>query len=99
MPKPLTRRERSIAAKYRRFLRAKQEGENAYGRADRIAFEIAKKIGGNISRISDLRGVKAINRIEEAIAKAESEQTMPKLWGHGAGRFFDLKDVPLDSSD
>ena len=93
---PLTKRERSIAAKYRRMLKAKEKASAQYDLADRLAFEIAKKSKGEVVRISEAKGVQAIDQMQAAIEhpKRRPEQ-MPKGWCHAAFRQFEIEEVKL----
>jgi hypothetical protein len=96
--KPLTRRERSIAAKYKKFLRAQARASGQYELADRLALQIAKDLGGDgkTARIAiDGRGIQVIDNYQAAIAKAKATGIMPKVWAHAAGRQYELKEVSV----
>lgn len=95
--KPLTRRERSIAAKYRRLLKAEDRASIEYQRADRIALAIAQQLGGHGKqcRISaEGKGIRVVEPIKAAIEKAEPDE-MPKAWAHGSVRQFKIDEVKL----
>lgn len=44
---PLSKRERSIASKYRKYERSREQAKKFYDRADRLLLEIAKSIQPN----------------------------------------------------
>jgi hypothetical protein len=92
----LSKRERSIAAKYRRMLRAKEKAGAQYELADKLAFEIAGKSKGQVVRISDSKGIQAVDQMQAAIShpKRKPEQ-MPKGWCHAAFRQFEIEEVKL----
>jgi len=92
----LTKRERSIAAKYRRMLKAKEKAGAQYDLADRLALEIATKSKGEVVRISESKGIQAIDQMQAAInhPKRKPEQ-MPKGWAHAAFRQFEIEEVKL----
>lgn len=97
--KALTRKERSIAAKYRKLVKAQDLASAKYELVDRIGFEIARQAGGNgkTVRISaDGKGLEVIDNYLAAInhPKRKPEQ-MPKVWAHGCVRQFDFKEVNL----
>jgi len=95
-PKPLTKRERSFAHKYRRMLKAKERAGAQYELADRIALDIAKKSKGELVRISDTKGIQAVDQMQAAIdhPKRQPDQ-MPKGWCHAAFRQFEIEEVKL----
>ena len=102
MSKPLTRKERSVAAKYRKVLRAQERAAMQYELVDRLSFSIAQQLGGNgkVVRIStEGKAIQVIDQYQAAIShpKREANQ-MPKAWAHGCVRQFDLKEIalPLD---
>lgn len=103
MSKPLTRRERSIAAKYRRLQKAQERASANYELADRISFSIAQLAGGagKTVRISaDGKALQVIDNYQAAIAHPKRDpKQMPKTWAHGSVRQFELKEVsiPLES--
>lgn len=92
----LTKRERSIAAKYRRMVKAKEKAGAQYDLADRLALDIAKKSKGEVVRISEGKGILAIDQMQAAIShpKRKPEQ-MPKGWCHAAFRQFEIEEVRL----
>lgn len=93
---PLTKRERSIASKYRRMVKAKEKASAQYELADRLAFEIAQKSKGDIVRISEGKGIQAVDQMQAAILhpKRKPDQ-MPKGWCHAAFRQFEIEEVKL----
>ena len=97
-PKPLTRRERSIAAKYRKLVKAQDRASLEYERADRLSYQIATLSGGHgkVVRIAESKGIEIIDNYEAAKAhpKRKPEQ-MPKAWAHGSVRQFELKEVTV----
>lgn len=97
--KRLTRKERSIAAKYRKLTKAQERAATQYELADRLAFSIAKQIGGHETRIrisSDGKGIEVVDNYQAAIShpKRKPEQ-MPKAWAHGSVRQFEFKEVQI----
>jgi hypothetical protein len=96
MPKPLTRRERSLAAKYRRMLKAKEKAAVQYELADRLAFEIATKSSGKLVRISDTKGIQAVDQVRAALQHPKRKlDQMPKIWAHAAARLFEIEEVKI----
>lgn len=96
MPKPLTRRERSLAAKYRRLVKAKERAAVQYELADRLAFEIATKTNGKPIRISDTKAIQVVDQVKAAIEhKNRRADQMPKIWAHAAARLFEIEEVKL----
>jgi hypothetical protein len=96
MPKPLTKRERSIAAKYRRMQKAQERAGAQYELADRLAFKIAAQTGGKLVRISDTLGILAVDQAKAALEhpKRKPDQ-MPKIWAHAAARLIAIEEVKL----
>jgi hypothetical protein len=92
----LSKRERSIAAKYRRMVRVKEKASAQYDLADRLAFQIAQKSKGEVVRISDTKGIQAVDQMKAAIShpKRKPDQ-MPKGWAHAAFRQFEIEEVKL----
>lgn len=95
----LTRKERAIAAKYRKLTKAKEKAAAEYERADRLALDIATRAGGagKIVRISlEGKAIQVVDNYQAAIAhpKRKPEQ-MPKAWAHAAVRQFDFEEVTL----
>lgn len=92
----LNKRERSIAAKYRRMVRAQEKAGAQYDLADRLALDIAKKSKGEVVRISDTKGVQAIDQMQAAINHPKRKpEDMPKGWAHAAFRQFKIEEVSL----
>lgn len=96
MPKPLSKRERSIRAKYRKLQNAEAAASAKYAERDRLAFQIAQLGGGHgkTVRIAEDRGVEIVDQYEAAKAKAANGE-MPKAWAHGSVRQFDFKEVAV----
>jgi len=97
MRKRLNRRvERSLAAKYRRMLKAEERAGLQYALAERLAFAIATKSKGEVVRISDTKGIKAVDQMRAAIdhQKRKADE-MPKAWAHAAVRQFKIEEVAL----
>lgn len=96
--KPLTRKERSIAAKYRKLVKVQERASSEYERADRLAFAIAQQVGaGKKIRITaDGKGIEVVDNYQAAIAHPKrGEDQMPKAWAHGSVRQFELKEVRI----
>lgn len=84
---PLSKKERSVAAKFRRYEKAKEQAKKFYDRADLILMEIAKQIQP-----------KGFVRIKEDgqqlhLREAKADERGILGWGHGAVRQYDLKVV------
>ena len=101
--KPLTRKERAIAATYRRLVKAQERASLQYELADRLSFKIAQKAGGHgqVVRINaDGKAIEIIDLYQAAIAhpKRKPDQ-MPKAWAHGSVRQFELKEtsIPIEA--
>ena len=98
----LTRKERSIAAAYRRLQKAQERAALNYELADRLSFAIAQKAGGHgqVVKISvDGKALEVIDNYQAAIAHPKrAPQQMPKAWAHGSVRQFELKEtsIPLE---
>jgi hypothetical protein len=99
MSKPLTRKERSIAAAYRRLQKAEERASAQYELADRLKFAIAQKAGGHgqVVRISsEGKALEIIDNYQAAIAHPKrGEKQMPKAWAHGSVRQFEVKEVSI----
>ena len=96
MSKALTRRERSIATKYRRLVKAQEKASAQYDLADRLAFDIAQKSKGQVVRISETKGIQAIDQMQAAIAHPKRKpDEMPKGWAHAAFRQFKIEEVSI----
>lgn len=91
----LTKRERSIAAKYRRIQRAEVRGSAVYSQADSLTLSLARlmKPGQAIRISAEGKGLVLIDQYAEASAKSDE---MPKVWAHAAARRWKLKEVTLD---
>jgi hypothetical protein len=102
---PLSKRERSIAAKFRRYENTKNKAKALYDRADSILTEIAQQLEG--PKLTKMRAqlaeaVKArhLVRISEDGRQLQLRESGPDEkgilgWGHGAVRQFDPKVVNL----
>ena len=103
MPK-LTKRERSVAYKYKRIQKALERGAASYAEADRLAYSIAKKLDlehGRIVRISvDGKGLQLIdNYVRAQIRPDREEKDMPKCWSKASSvRQFELKEVSVSKA-
>lgn len=99
MSKPLTRRERSVASKYRKLVKAQERASANYELADRISFSIAQQAGGNGKTVrisSEGKALQVIDNYQAAIAHPKRDpQQMPKAWAHGSVRQFELKEVSI----
>ena len=94
--KVLTKRERSLASKYRRFLKAQEKASAQYDLADRLAFDIARTSQGQVIRISETKGIQAIDQMQAAIAHPKRKaDEMPKGWAHAAFRQFKIEEVSI----
>ena len=99
----LTKRERSIAAKFRRYERTKEQAKLLYDKADGILTEIARQLEGpTLTRAREqlLEAAKAkhLIRIHEngqqlSLREAGADEKGILGWGHGAVRQFDPKVV------
>jgi hypothetical protein len=105
MSKPLTRKERAIAATYRRLQKAQERAALQYELADRLSFSIAQKAGGHghVVRINaEGKAIQVIDNYQAAIAHPKREPAqMPKAWAHGSVRQFELKEtsIPLEAAE
>jgi hypothetical protein len=97
--KPLTRKERSAAAIYRKIVKAQTRASTQYELADKLAFQLAQKLGGNgkLVRISaEGRGLQVIDNYQAAIAHPKRlPDQMPKAWAHGSVRQFEFKEIAI----
>ena len=95
----LTRKERKIAAQYRKLQKAQERASTQYDLADRLSFSIAHLAGGHgkIARIStDGKAIQVVDNYQAAIAHPKrAPEQMPKAWAHGSVRQFDLKETTL----
>ena len=100
---PLTKRERSIASKFRRFEATKEKAKTLYDRADHILTDIARSLEGPKltaarAQIAELAKSKHSIRIADSgqqliLREASSDEKGILGWGHGAVRQFDPKVV------
>ena len=101
----LSKRERSIAAKFRRYERTKEQAKTLYDRADGILTEIARQLEGPQltkmrEQVSEAVKAKHTIRIHEdgrqlCLREASPDEKGILGWGHGAVRQFDPKVVNL----
>lgn len=101
----LSKRERSIAAKFRRFEATKEKAKALYEKADGILTEIARELEGPKltamrAQISELAKSRHSIRISESgqsllLREASADEKGILGWGHGAVRQFDPKVVNL----
>jgi len=99
----LTKRERSIAAKFRRYERTKELAKALYDRADGILTEIARELEGPQltkarEQLTEAAKAKHVIRIHEDGRQLHLREAGPDEkgilgWGHGAVRQFDPKVV------
>lgn len=96
----LTKRERSIAAKFRRYSATKEKAKSLYDRADGILTEIARSLeGSKLTRmreqIAEAAKTRHVIRISETqtlhLREAAADEKGILGWGHGAVRQFDPK--------
>jgi hypothetical protein len=94
--KPLTKRERSFAYKYRRIAKVQEKASALYDLADRLTFDISRKSKGQVVRISETKGIQAIDQMQAAIAHPKRKpDEMPKGWAHAAFRQFKIEEVSI----
>ena len=99
----LTKRERSIAAKFRRYERTKEKAKTLYDRADGILTEIARQLEGPTltrarEQLLEAAQKKHMIRISDDgrqlhLREAGADEKGILGWGHGAVRQFDPKVV------
>jgi hypothetical protein len=98
-PKPLTRKERRVAASYRKIQKAKEKASAEYERADRETLKLANLLGGHgaTARISqDGKGIKIVEPLRAALESPKLQAgQMPKAWAHAAVRQFDVEELKL----
>jgi hypothetical protein len=99
----LSKRERSIAAKFKRYQTLKERAKACYDRADSVLMEIAAQLEG--AKITKMRKQLAeLAQARHSIRISESGQELVLReslgdekgilgWGHGAVRQFDPKVV------
>lgn len=100
---PLTKRERSIAAKLKRFEATKEKAKALYDKADGILTDIAQQLEGPKltkmrAQLAELAKSKHTVRISEDgktlhLREAAADEKGIMGWGHGAVRQFDPKVV------
>jgi len=98
---PLTKRERSIAAKFRRYEKSKERAKALYDHADGLLTEIARQLEGPKltkarEQLNELAKTKHTIRIHENGQQLHLREAGPDEkgilgWGHGAVRQFDPK--------
>jgi len=103
MPK-LTKRERSIAAKYRKAQKAAEKGARYYALADQCIYAIAQMLKGEHGRTArintDGKGIMLLDNFVAALTNAKRKpDEMPKAWGHGSVRQFELKEINLFTAE
>jgi len=99
----LTKRERSIAAKFRRYEKTKEQAKTLYDRADGILTEIVRQLEGpTLTRAREqlleaARGKHTIRISDDGrqlhVREATPDEKSILGWGHGAVRQFDPKVV------
>lgn len=103
MSAKLTRKEKSVAAKYRKLVKAQEKAAANYELVDRLSFSIAQLAGGHgkTVRISaEGKALSVTDNYQAAISHPKrSDEQMPKAWAHGCVRQFDIKEtqVPLEA--
>ena len=100
---PLTKHERSIAAKFRRWEKTKEKAKALYERADGILADIARQVEGpkltkmraQLTEAAKTRHLVRISEDGKQLQLRESSADDKGIlgWGHGAVRQFDLKVV------
>lgn len=82
----LTKRERGIAAKYRRYERTLNKAKGLYKLADDLLVELAGKVKvGEVERIG----------AEKGIVVSDEFATATKICAHAFARKWDVKVVPI----
>jgi hypothetical protein len=90
----LTKRERSVASKYRKYEKAREEAKRFYDRADRLLVDIARLVRPKMRcRISEDGKELVVTDLAAEAAKAEDQAIIG--WGHGAVRHYEVKAVKL----
>jgi hypothetical protein len=99
----LTKRERSIAAKFRRYEKTKEQAKTLYDRADGILTEIARQLEGpKLTKMREqlteaAKSYHSIRISEDGrllhLREAGADEKGILGWGHGAVRQFDPKVV------
>lgn len=100
---PLTKRERSIAAKFRKWEQTKEKAKALYDKADGILTEIAQQLEGpkltkmraDLATLASSRHTIRISESGQQLHLRESAADEKGImgWGHGAVRQFDPKVV------
>src|ERR1700735_346658 len=100
---PLTKPERSIAAKFRRYEQTKEKAKALYDRADGILTEIVRQLEGPKltamrAQLTEASKAKHMIRIDDSgrqlqLREASADEKGILGWGHGAVRQFDPKIV------
>ncbi len=101
----LSKRERSIAAKFRRYEKLKERAKRLYEQADAVLTEIAQQMEGPVltkarQQLADAAKAKHLVRIAEdgrqlQLRESSADEKGILGWGHGAVRQFDPKVVNL----
>jgi hypothetical protein len=101
----LTKRERSIAAKFRRYESTKEKAKALYDRADGILTDIARSLEGPKltkmrAQLTEAAKSRHSIRISESgqqlhLREAGADEKGILGWGHGAVRQFDPKVLNL----
>ena len=99
----LSKRERSIAAKFRRYEKLKEKAKRLYDQADGVLSEIARSMEGPQltamrAKIAEAAKSKHLIRISDngsqlQLREASADEKGILGWGHGAVRQFDAKVV------
>jgi hypothetical protein len=100
---PLSKRERSVAAKFRKYEATKEKAKALYDRADGILTEIARSLEGPKltkmrAQLAEAAKSRHMIRIHEngqqlQLREASADEKGIMGWGHGAVRQFDPKVV------
>lgn len=83
---PLTKRERSIASKFRKYEKAREQAKKFYDRADRLLEEIARVIPAKAMYVRILDNGRELHLKDNA-----ANPGTILGWGHGAVRRWELK--------
>lgn len=97
----LSKRERSIAAKFKKYQALKEKAKECYDRADGVLTEIARQLEGPKlikmrEQLTELTRAKHSIRIGEngqllQLRESAADENGILGWGHGAVRQFDAK--------
>jgi len=85
--KKLTRRQASIAAKFRRWQKTLGRAKSLYGRADRILVELAAQL--------EVDKPSPINSTGKHVVLRDNFAGKEVVWGHGGVRHWDLETLDL----